>query len=82
MKFITGLIFGIVLTVSFYPIVTEAVEYYGKFPPTSAWQELETDDDATINVLVSQTFLNASSYKDKMWIISDGSLDIFFTEYP
>ena len=76
------IIVGVVLGLSLYPIVTEAQQYYGKFPPTPAWQEIDTDDNVAAINNFSQPFLNASSYNDRFFIISDGSIDIFFTEYP
>jgi len=79
---ISWFILGVIAAVSFYPIITEAQEYFGKFPPTPAWQEIEMDDNATINPLLAQNFINATSYSDKFFIISDGSLNIFVTEYP
>ena len=75
------LILGIVIGGSVYPIMVEAQQYFGKFPPTPAWQEIDTDANAVINNF-SQPFLNATSYNDRFFIISDGSIDIFFTEYP
>ncbi len=75
------IVVGVIIGVAFYPVVVEAQQYFGKFPPTPAWQEIDTDDNAVINNF-SQPFLNATSYNDRFFIISDGSIDIFFTEYP
>ncbi len=75
------LVLGIILGGSVYPIMTEAQTYYGKFPPTPAWQELEADNNFT-RPLQEQLFLNATSYSDKMFIVSDGSISVTFVPYP
>jgi len=80
---VAWMIFGIIIGASLYPIVVEAQDYFGKFPPTPAWQELEIDNNATtINPLQNQTFINATSYKDKLWIVTDGSIIASFVDYP
>lgn len=80
---LTWMIFGIILGASFTPILIEAQEYFGKFPPTPAWQEIEIANDHTINPLDPVTFtLDARSYSDKMFIVSDGSIIINITQYP
>lgn len=79
---IAWLVFGVILGASFTPILIEAVEYYGKFPPTAAWQEIETDDNATIPSQDNRTYVNATSYHDKLWIITDGSIEAYFIEFP
>ncbi len=77
------LIFGIILGASFTPIIIEAVEYYGKFPPTAAWQTLEIDaNSSSVDLGNNQTFINATSYRDKLWIVTDGSIEVFFVEHP
>jgi len=80
-SFILGLIVGVVLLASFYPIVTEAQDYFGKFPPTPAWQEIEIANDA-IPTSNPQIIITADSYSDKIFIVSDGSININITEYP
>ncbi len=79
---IAWIIVGVIIGAAFYPVIVEAQEYFGKFPPTPAWDEIETDSNATINPLLAQNFINATSYSDKFFIVSDGSLNIFVTEYP
>jgi len=79
---VAWLVLGVIIGGSVYPIMVEAQDYFGKFPPTPAFQDFQTDSNATINPLLSQNFINATSYNDRMFIISDGSLNIFITEYP
>ncbi len=80
---VAWLIFGIIIGASLYPVIVEAVEYYGKFPPTPAFQEFEIDNNATgVDLTINQTFINATSYKDKLFIVTDGSIEAWFVEYP
>ncbi len=78
---VAWLIFGVILGASFTPIIIEAVEYYGKFPPTPAWQSFEIDNNFTLPNN-TQAFLNATSYKDIMFIVTDGSINVTFVPYP
>ncbi len=80
---VAWLVLGIVLGGSVYPIMTEAVEYYGKFPPTPAWQTMEIDtNSSSVNLATNQSFASATSYNDKLWIVTDGSIEVFFLEHP
>ncbi len=76
-----GYIIGVIMFASFYPIVIEAQEYFGKFPPTPAWQEIEIANDA-VPIPNPETIILADSYSDKMFLVSDGSIIINITQYP
>ena len=78
--FLHGIIVGIVITASFYPVISEAQEYFGKFPPTPAWQDIEIAVDANLPI-TDQTTINATSYNDRLFLISDGSININITEF-
>ena len=82
-KPILWMVFGGVIALSFYPILVEAQDYFGKFPPTPAWQTVEVANDAIMNpFVVGNTIINATSYADKIFIVTDGSILINITEYP
>lgn len=66
------ILFGIVIGMSLYPIVVEAVEYYGKFPPTAAWSGITLNDNDT----TFDATLDAIQYNRELYIISDGSIII------
>ncbi len=66
---------GIVIGISFYPIIVEAVEYYGKFPPTRAY------DTASIENTTSQR-INATSYSSPLILVSDGTVELTFVTVP
>ena len=80
---IAWIIVGVIIGAAFYPVIVEAQEYFGKFPPTPAWQEIEVANDAVMNpFVVGNTIINASSYSDKIFLVTDGSILINITEYP
>ncbi len=64
------------MVASFYPIITEAVEYYGKFPPTVAYSQITVND--TIQTV--GTVLDADSYSQNLNFGSDGSILINVTQ--
>lgn len=68
-------ILGIVIGISFYPIMSEAVEYYGKFPPTRAY------DSASIENTTSQR-INATSYSSPLILVSDDYITLEFVRVP
>ena len=65
--FIIGSVFGMVLLLTFYPIVIEAVEYYGKFPPTRA----------IANITTSSETVKADSYLEEINFIGGNGIKIF-----
>jgi len=80
-SFMAGMFFGAIVAFAIMPMTIYATEYFGKFPPTPAWQEMEVVNNATIPVQ-NQTWVNATSYNDKLWILTDGSIEAYFVEYP
>ncbi len=70
------LVLGIILGGSIYPIMIEAVEYYGKFPPTAAYSSITLND--TVQV-IGET-IQAESYARNLKIGTDGSILINITQ--
>ena len=50
-------------------------------PPTPSWDEIEIANDVTVTPN-PQTFINASTYTDKFFFITDGSILLNITTYP
>ncbi len=80
-SFFLGTLVGGLMLVLFYPMAIEAQDYFGKFPPTTAFNEVEIANDA-VPFPNAQTNLEAISYSDKFFIVSDGSIIINVTQYP
>ncbi len=74
--FTAWIIFGVVIGMSLYPIVVEAVEYYGKFPPTAAYSSITLND--TVQV-IGET-IEAERYNRNLKIGTDGSILINITQ--
>ena len=64
------IVLGIILGASLYPIMIEAQDYYGKFPPTSAYSMFHLNDTIDNQNLS----FNGSSYDSTIHIITDGSI--------
>ena len=71
---------SLMLIIGYVPVLTNAADYFGKFPPTPAWQDIEIITNNTIP-FTTQTTVNATSYNDRLYIITDGSISINITEY-
>lgn len=75
-KFFLGLFTGCALMfLSFslyFPQISEAIY---SIPPTDAFAGFRINDNATYTLSADQG-LNASSYKDIPWLLSDGSINI------
>jgi len=80
-SFFLGVLVGGMMLTLFYPMAIEAQDYFGKFPPTTAFNEIEIANDAELFPNL-QTNLQAISYSDKFFIVSDGSIIINVTQYP
>lgn len=65
------LILGVVIGGSLYPIMIEAVEYYGKFPPTAAISTLRLND----TVDTQGVEVTALSYDQTIRFESDGTIE-------
>jgi len=79
--FVMGSVFGAVMVLVFYPGILEAQEYFGKFPPTPAFNEVGIGNNATIFPNTENNII-AISYADDFFIVTDGSILINITEYP
>jgi len=80
-SFFLGVLVGGFMLTLFYPMAIEAQDYFGKFPPTRAFDEIEIANDAELFPNL-QTTLEAVTYSDKFFIVSDGSIIINVTQYP
>lgn len=58
----TWLVLGIILGLAVFPIMSEAQEYYGKFPPTPAFRNVTTTTDT----------IEADSYADVLNLVGVG----------
>ncbi len=76
------MIVGIVIGAAFYPVIVEAQEYFGKFPPTPAWQQIEIANNGTFTPVPGPNIINATSYSDKFFFVTDGSILINLTQHP
>lgn len=68
------ILFGIIIGIAFYPIASEAIEYYGKFPPTAAWTTISVNDTQNPN-----STMIPFSYSAPLYFASDGSINITIT---
>jgi len=80
-SFFLGVLVGGFMLTLFYPMAIEAQDYFGKFPPTPAFKEIEIANNA-VPFPNLQTTLEAVSYADKFFIVTDGSIIINVTQYP
>ncbi len=71
-SFVLGAVFGAVMIFSIYPILVEAADYYGKFPPTPAWSKIIVNDK--VNNLGEN--MTANQYNRELFIVTDGSIEI------
>ena len=79
-RFILGVCTGMALLgiVTYFPSIAEAIY---SVPPTNAWQTIIVDSNSTIASL-NQTTVNAISYRDILYLVSDGSINITLGIYP
>ena len=81
-SFILGLCTGLVLSsigiITYLPNIAEAIY---SIPPTNAWDLIISDDNATF-VDQGETNVTAISYRDTLYLISDGSINITMVPYP
>ncbi len=61
------LVLGIILGGSVYPIMIEAQDYYGKFPPTVAFSKIDPNSTGDVEAI---------SYSDVVTFTGDGSIEI------
>jgi len=79
-RFFIGVLTGMAILgiITYFPTIAEAIY---SVPPTNAWQMIIIDDNVTIPT-INATKLNATSYKDIMYLVSDGSINITLGVYP
>ena len=79
-RFIIGVCTGMAILgiITYLPSIAEAIY---SIPPTNAWQTIIIDDNVTIPT-VNSTIFNATSYRDTMYLVSDGSINITLGIYP
>ena len=81
-SFIFGLCTGIAITaisiVTYLPGLAEALY---SIPPTNAWQTIIVNSTANYSS-TGDTIINATSYKDTIYLLSDGSIGFNITTYP
>ncbi len=51
-------------------------------PPTPAWSNIQGVTDAIYDDTITATNINATIYNDRFTIITDGSIEVEFIEYP
>lgn len=74
---IIGVILGIIVGVALGPRLSEAIY---SIPPTDAWDQIifRYDNWTVTNI----DNINATSYSDNLYLISDGSILFNVTTYP
>jgi len=72
---LAGIGLGIVFCISLAFILTPSE---GGIPPTPAWQNIATNDTNSTTI---PAWVNATSFNDNLWIISDGSILIEVIDY-
>ena len=79
-RFIIGVCTGMAILgiITYFPTIAEAIY---SVPPTNAWQTIVVDSNSTIASL-NQTNITAISYKDTLFLVSDGSINITLGVYP
>ena len=81
-QFILGLCTGIgIAAISIITYLPEIAEAVYSIPPTNAWQAIVINSNATYTT-TGDTYINATSYRDILNLISDGSIDINITTFP
>ena len=75
---VIGVLIGLVFGVAAGPRISEALY---SIPPTSAWQTIFINSNATYSS-TGDTSINATSYNDEIWLLSDGSIGFNITTYP
>ena len=79
-KFLIGLIIGAIIP-TLYFVVPPVAEALYAIPPTNAWQHVRINSNATYSS-TGDTILNATSYDDYVYLLSDGSIGFNITTYP
>ena len=79
-RFIIGVCTGMAILgiITYLPSIAEAIY---SIPPTNAWQTIGVDSNATFSTL-NETNVTAISYRDTLYLISDGSINITIGNYP
>ena len=79
-RFVIGVCTGMAILgiITYLPNIAEAIY---SIPPTNAWQTIIIDDNATIPT-VNNTNITAISYRDTLYLVSDGSINITIGVYP
>ena len=75
---IIGVLIGIVFGVALGPQISEALY---SIPPTNAWQTIGIDNNVVFPNSSDPT-ISAISYRDTLYLVSDGSILINITSYP
>lgn len=75
---VIGILLGIVIGLAFGPQISEALY---SIPPTTAWNTIISNDNATF-ADNGETNVTAVSYRDTLYLISDGSINITMVPYP
>ena len=65
--FALGFIFAFVIIVSLYPVIVEAANYYGKFPPTNAFRNFTSTSGESVE---------AESYADELNLLAGSGITI------
>lgn len=80
-KFFLGLFTGCLLMFMsfslYFPQISEAIY---SIPPTDAWRTIGVSNEAVFPI-DSQPTVNATSYRDTLYLVSDGSILINITEF-
>ena len=76
--FYVGIFLGLVAGISFGPQFVDAIY---SIPPTNAWQTIFINSNATYSS-TGDTNITAISYKDELYLLSDGSIGFNITTYP
>jgi len=79
-RFLVGVCTGMAILgiVTYFPTIAEALY---SIPPTNAWQTIVIDQNVTLS---DSGLLNISAitYRDTLYLVSDGSIGINITAYP
>ena len=79
-RFIIGVCTGMAILgiITYYPTIAEALY---SIPPTNAWQTIVIDNNVTLpdSGLIN---ISAITYRDTLYLVSDGSIGINITTYP
>ena len=79
-RFIIGVCTGMAILgiITYFPSIAEALY---SIPPTNAWQTIIIDNNVTLSDS-GLTNITAITYRDTLFLVSDGSIGINITTYP